>query len=299
MRIAVAGASGFLGRSLVDDLQGEGHEVRRLVRGPAHRADGEISWDPAGGRVDGDALRGTEAALVLSGENIASGRWTPAKKRALRESRTLTLGLLSRTLAGLDPSPRILIAASAIGYYGDRGDEVMTEESPSGKGFFPELVTDWEAAAGPARDAGIRVVHLRLGLVLSGHDRLLGRLVPLFRLGLGGPIGSGRQWMSWISLRDTLRIVRLALENDKISGPINCVAPNPVTNAEFTHALGRVVGRPTLFRAPAFALRMLMGEMADETALASTRVLPRKLENAGFTFEHPEIEPGLRSALGN
>jgi uncharacterized protein (TIGR01777 family) len=297
MRIAIAGASGFIGRGLVEELEREDHEVRRLVRGPSRPERGEISWDPAGGSIDADALRGIEVAIVLSGENIGSTRWSAEKKRALRDSRILSLGLVSETLASLEPRPRALIATSAIGYYGDRGDEVLTEESPAGEGFFPDLVRDWEAAAAPARDAGIRVVHLRLGLVLSGQDQLLGRVMPLFRLGLGGPIGSGRQWMSWISLEDTLRIVRLALENESISGPINCVAPHPVTNTEFTRALGRIVGRPTLFRVPAFALRLLMGEVADETALASTRVVPRKLESAGFRFEHPEIESVLRRAL--
>jgi uncharacterized protein (TIGR01777 family) len=297
MRIAIAGASGFIGRGLVEELEREDHEVRRLVRGPSRPERGEISWDPAGGSIDADALRGIEVAIVLSGENIGSTRWSAEKKRALRDSRILSLGLVSETLASLEPRPRALIATSAIGYYGDRGDEVLTEESPAGEGFFPDLVRDWEAAAAPARDAGIRVVHLRLGLVLSGQDQLLGRVMPLFRLGIGGPIGSGRQWMSWISLEDTLRIVRLALENESISGPINCVAPHPVTNTEFTRALGRIVGRPTLFRVPAFALRLLMGEVADETALASTRVVPRKLESAGFRFEHPEIESVLRRAL--
>lgn len=296
MKLVVAGASGFIGTALVATLSGEGHEVQRLVR-RAPRT-GELRWDPAADRLDPAALCGADAVVVLSGENIAARRWSAARRRALRDSRIGTLSLVARSLAGLEERPPVLLAASAIGLYGDRGDERLTEESAPGQGFLPALVRDWEACAAPAREAGVRVVHLRFGVALAAGGGLLGRTLPLFRLGLGGVLGSGRQYLSWVSLDDAIRVMRFALQRTSLAGPLNCVAPHPVTNEEFTRTLGRVLGRPTWLPVPAPALRLALGDLAEEAILASTRVEPRRLLDAGFAFRHPELEPALREALG-
>lgn len=299
MKILVTGSTGLVGSVLVPLLQDEGHEIVRLVRQePSGRED--IRWDPQAGSIDRDALAGAgiEAAVHLAGENIAAGRWTAAQKRRIRDSRVEGTRLLSETLAGLESPPNVLVCASAIGYYGDRGDEELTEESPSGDGFLAEVCREWEAAADPARAQDLRVVHVRTGVVLSTQGGALPKMLTPFKLGLGGIVGSGRQYWSWISVEDVAAIYRYALTNAELSGPVNAVAPTPATNYEFTKALGRVLGRPTVAPLPAFAARLMLGEMADELLLASARVLPTRLQEVGYAFQHPELEGALRHVLG-
>jgi uncharacterized protein (TIGR01777 family) len=238
-----------------------------------------------------------DAVVHLAGESIAAGRWTAAVKERIRRSRVDGTRLLAETLARLERRPRVLVSASAVGYYGDRGDEPLTEESPPGVGFLADVARAWEAAADPARAVGIRVVHPRLGLVLAREGGALPRMALPFRLGLGGVIGSGRQYWSWIALPDAVRVIERALADATLAGPVNAVAPAPATNREFTRALGRVLGRPTLLPFPALGVRLLMGEMGRALLLGSARVLPRRLERAGFRFEHPELEGALRGAL--
>jgi uncharacterized protein (TIGR01777 family) len=233
----------------------------------------------------------------LGGEPIANGRWTPERKRVIRDSRTRSTELLARTIAGLATPPGVFLCASAVGYYGDRGDVWVDESSAPGEGFLAEVCRAWEAAADPARAAGIRTVHLRIGLVLDGQGGALARMLPLFRLGLGGALGSGRQYMSWVSLPDVVRMLELALDRADLSGPVNAVSPQPVTNARFTRVLARVLGRPAFLSVPAFALRIAMGEMAQELLLHGQRVVPRRLQEAGFEYRHREIEEALRAVL--
>jgi len=295
--VLLSGASGMLGHAIARALEAKGFALRRLVRRAPSGTD-EISWAPDAGGVAGpEQLEGMAAAVHLSGSNVASHRWSTAFKRELTASRVNSTRVLAETLARLKRPPRVLIAASATGFYGNRGDDALDESSPAGHGFFPELCAAWEAASQPAADAGIRVVHLRFGIVL-GHGGALERLAPLFRLGLGGPLGNGRQWMSWIGEPDAVSAAMFALESATLAGPLNAVAPNPATNAEFTRQLGRAVHRPALFPAPAFALRVAFGEMADEALLASARVLPTRLLAAGFRFQHPSLAEALRAALG-
>jgi uncharacterized protein (TIGR01777 family) len=291
MRIAVTGASGLIGTAVVRDLVATGHDVLRLVRHlPA--AHNEVHWDPARGVLDAAPLDGITAAVHLAGENLAAGRWTAARKARIHDSRILGTHLLSTTLAALTHPPKALICASALGWYGDRGDEILSEASPPGTGFLPETCRAWEQAADPARTGGIRVVHLRFGLVLDPSGGALARMLPVFRLGLGAPLGSGRQWWSWITLQDLVAIVRFVLERD-LPGAVNAVAPAPVTNAEFTRVLCRTLRRPMLPAVPRFVLRLLLGEMADSMLLTSARLEPARLRAAGYTFRHPELEPAL------
>lgn len=297
MKIAVTGSSGLVGSSLVPFLKAGGHEVRRLVRRAPHAPD-ERRWDPAGGALDPAALEGLDAVVHLAGESIASGRWTAARKRRILESRAAGTRALAEALARQARRPRALVCASAIGYYGDRGDERLDESSARGSLFLSEVCEAWERAADPARAAGIRVVHLRLGVVLSPAGGALAKMLPPFRLGLGGRLGSGRQVMSWIAIDDVVGAFWRALERDDLSGPVNAVAPAPVDNATFTRVLGRVLGRPTVFPVPAFAARLALGQMADELLLASARVEPRALLASGFAFEHPDLEGALRHVLG-
>jgi uncharacterized protein len=260
-------------------------------------ASGEF-WDPYGAvPVSPPVLAGTTAAVHLSGANLAGHRWTSAYKREIRDSRITPTYALATMLAALQPKPAVLVSASAIGIHGNRGDEVLTEASSPGSGFLPELCLEWERATQPAVDAGIRVVHLRFGVVLSPEGGALAKMLRIFRAGLGGKLGSGRQWMSWIALPDAIRVIEFALQTASLSGPINLVAPNPVTNAEFTHALGHTLHRPTLLRVPAFGLRLAVGEMAQATILGSQRVMPARLSAAGFNFEYPEIEAALEAVL--
>ena len=297
LRVAVTGATGLVGSALVSALRAAGHRVDRVSRRPPRPGTTDIQWDPAGGRLDPRALEGVDAVVHLAGESIAAGRWTAAAKARIRDSRVGGTRLVAETLARLDRRPRVLVSASAVGYYGDRGDEPLTEDSPPGSGFLADVARAWETAADPARAAGIRVVHPRLGLVLAGQGGALPRMALPFRLGLGGVIGSGRQYWSWIALADVVRVIELALALDGLAGAVNAAAPAPATNRDFTLVLGRVLGRPTLLPLPAPAVRLLMGEMGQALLLASARVVPRRLERAGFRFRHPDLEGALRAAL--
>jgi uncharacterized protein (TIGR01777 family) len=290
MKVAISGASGLVGRALVRSLRGDGHEVVRLVRKEPSGAD-EARWDPFGA-IDAKALDGVDAVVHLAGAGIGEHRWTESYKRQIRDSRVVGTRNLAETLAGLAAKPRVLISASGMNFYGDTGDRAADETAPAGTGFLAELARDWEAAAAPAADAGIRVVHPRSGHVLAADGGLLGRLLPLFKLGLGGRLGSGRQWMSWISRDDHIAALRFLIDAD-IAGPVNLATPNPVTNAEFTRALGRAVGRPAIFVVPPFALRVALDGLADEGALINLRILPGRLTGAGFAFRHPELDGAL------
>jgi hypothetical protein len=301
MKIILTGASGLVGSSLVPSLIGRGHELTQLVRRAPKGAGGgvrEVEWHPERGELDAAALEGHDAAVHLAGESIAAGRWTDGRKRRIRESRVQGTKLLAETLARLNARPRVLVSASAIGYYGDRGGEVLTEESAAGAGFLPEVCREWEGASEAARAAGIRTVLLRFGLILSAGGGALAKMLPPFKLGLGGNVGSGKQFYSWVTLSDVIDVIHVALAEDQLSGAVNVVAPQPATNAEFTKTLGRVLSRPTFFPAPAFGLRLAFGEMADALLLASARVEPARLSAAGYKFKHPQLEGALRHALG-
>jgi len=298
LRVAITGASGLIGRGLAAFLASGGHAVLRVVR--RQPAQGEIGWDPVAGRIDAAGLEGCDAVVHLAGENVASGRWTRTRRRRIRESRRQGTTLLADAIAGLARKPRVLLSAAAIGIYGSRGDEVLTEESaaaPPGS-FLADICREWEAATEPTRQAGVRVALPRFGLVLSPAGGALGKMLPVFRAGAGGPLGSGRQWMSWISLEDVIGALHHALFTDALLSPFNVVGPAPVTNAEFTRTLGRVIGRPTVLPAPAMALRLIFGEMANETILASLRVLPERLLGSGYSFRHSTLESALRFELG-
>ena len=295
-RIAISGSSGLVGSALAVSLDREGHEVVRLVRREPRRHD-ELLCDPATGRIDTAGLEGLEAVVHLAGENIASSRWSPSQKERIRASRVDGTRRLADSLVGLSRPPATLICASAVGYYGDRGDERLDEASAPGSGFLPETCVAWEAAADPARRAGIRVVTLRIGVVLSAEGGALARMLTPFRLGLGGRLGHGRQRMSWITLEDLIRVIRHVLQDRTLHGPVNAVAPQTVTNGEFTTTLGRVLCRPTLLPLPAALLRLLLGEMGQALLLDGSHVTPERLRQAGFEFRHHALEPALRSLL--
>lgn len=297
MIIAITGSSGLVGRALAPALEAEGHLVRPVVRRPTRAGLNEIRWDPAGGTIDAAEMANVDSVVHLAGENISAQRWTPAFKERFRNSRVGGTKLLCDTLASLASKPSVLVSASAIGYYGDRGDEVLDESSPPGKGFLADVCQQWEAATNPARDANIRVVNLRVGVVLAREGGALAKMLTPFRLGLGGILGSGRQYVSWIELGDLVRAIQFALSAAALVGPVNGTAPEPVTNREFTKTLGHVLGRPTIFPMPAFAARLAFGEIADEAFLASARVQPRALLNDRFEFEFPKLEPALRHVL--
>lgn len=275
-------------------LEAEGHEVVRLVR-RASEGPNEAAWDPAASTIDVAALAGLQGAVHLSGATIGR-RWTARRKAEILESRSSSTSLLATTMASLEPRPRVFVCAGGVGIYGDRGDEILTEASPTGTGFLAEVGIAWEGATEPARAAGVRVVNLRAGIVLSREGGALERLLTPFRLGLGGRVGSGRQWWSWIALDDVVRAVGFALESD-IAGPINLTSPNPATNSQFTKALGKALGRPTVFPFPAFAARAMFGEMAEEALLTGQRALPAKLLDAGFSFEYAELDAALERSL--
>ena len=299
MRVAVSGSTGLVGSEVVASLSTAGHEVVRLVRRDPAPGERIVRWDPEKGEVDAAGLEGLDAVVHLAGENIASGRWNAARKAAIRDSRVNGTRLLCEALAGLVRPPKTLVCASAIGIYGDRGEDAITEESPPAAGFLPEVCREWEAAAAPAAEKGIRVVHLRIGMVLSPNGGALSRMLPLFRAGFGGVIGSGRQYVSWIALDDLPLIILHALQCGDLGGPVNAVAPRPVTNREFTEALGKALSRPTPLPVPAFALRIAVGgEMADALLLASARVFPRRLEETGYRFRFPELPAALGHLLG-
>ncbi len=294
MDVLVSGATGLIGSALVPELEAVGHRVRRLTRTP--RSEGDVRWDPEGGTIDGD-LTGTEAVVHLAGESIAEGRWTREKKRRILESRQKGTRLLAESIAGLPEPPSVMVSVSAIGYYGDRGNELLTEESESGDLFLSEVCREWEAAAAPAREAGIRVVHPRFGIVLSTEGGALGTTLPIFKLGGGGKVGSGRQYWSWVSFDDVIGAIVHAIEAENLSGPVNVVIPDPPTNAEYTKVLGHVLGRPTFFTVPAPAARVALGGIADELLLASARVEPVRLQETGYSFRHPDLEGALRHLL--
>ncbi|MFI5249288.1 MAG: TIGR01777 family oxidoreductase [Gemmatimonadales bacterium] len=296
----MTGASGFIGSALIPALRAAGHEVIRLTRTPQAgaqaRADAVV-WDPAEGRLDPDALTGVTAVVHLAGTPVDE-RWTAARKRDIRSSRIDSTALLARTLAKMRPAPSVFLSASAIGYYGDRDDDTIDEAAPPGSGFLAQVAREWEDAAAPARDAGIRTVHPRFGVVLGRAGGALAKLLPVFEVGAGGKIGHGNQWMSWIARTDVVRALCFLLTADAVHGPANLTAPYPARNAEFAKVLGHVLHRPAVATVPAFALRLLYGELADEALLAGQRALPRVLDEAGFAFEYPHLEGAFRHELG-
>ncbi len=294
-KILVSGAGGFIGTPLVDLLRDRGDDVTVLTRGPAR--DGAIHWNPAERELDAAAVAGFDAVVHLAGESIA-GLWTKKKKQAIVESRKVGTTLLTEALAAADPKPSVFVSSSAIGIYGSRGAEVLNEDSGVGEGFLAEVVSAWEDAAQPARDAGIRVVNLRLGLVTAESGGMMGPMKPAFKLGVGGKLGSGEQWWSWVTLDDVVRAFVHAIDDESVAGPYNIAAPNPVTNAEFTKALGKQLHRPTFLPAPKFALKTVAGEMADEMLLASQRVDSSRFAASGFEFSDPELAPALARIFG-
>jgi hypothetical protein len=295
LRVAVTGASGLIGRALVDALRADGSTVLRLVRG-APAAPDELEWDPAAGRLDGAALEGLDAVVHLAGENIAAGRWTAARRQAILRSRVDGTSLLARTLAALRRPPRVLLSGSAVGYYGDRADEPLDESAAAGTGFLADVCRAWEAAAEPAAAAGIRVVRLRTGVVLTRRGGALPKMLLPFKLLVGGRVGHGRQWVSWIALDDEVGAIRHLLAADAVAGPANLAAPDPVTNADLARAIGQALGRPAALPTPSVALRLAFGELSH-VLLDSTRALPRALERSGYVFRHPALEPYLAAEL--
>lgn len=296
LRIAISGASGLIGSALAASLASAGHRVFRLVRRRPRTAD-EIGWEPGTGQIDAAALEGLDGVVHLSGESIASGRWTTDRRRRIVASRVDTTTLLATTLASRASPPNVLVSASGVNFYGDTGDRRVDEQTPVGEGFLADLCRRWEAAAGPARQAGIRVAHPRFGPVLTREGGMLASLLPMFKAGFGGSFGDGRQWLSWISLTDAVAALVELLRKDDLEGPFNLVSPEPVTNRDFTRILGGVLARPTLLRVPATALRLVLGDMARETLLVSCRVAPRRLLESGFRFHAPNLEAALRSEL--
>jgi len=296
-RIVISGATGLVGRALVEFLASWDHDVRRLVRVKPREA-GEILWDPARGELDPMPLEGADAVVHLSGANIARRRWSEGRKRVLLASRQRGTRLLCETLARMPTPPRVLISASAVGYYGDRGDQWLDERSEPGHGFLPDVCCAWEAATEPARAKGIRVVSLRLGVVLSLKGGALAGMLPVFRLGLGGVLGSGCQYLSWIALQDVIAAIEHLIFSPSVNGPVNVIAPDPVTNREFTRVLGRVLHRPTLLPVPAWLCRALLGELGQALLLEGARVSCARLEQSGFRFRFRDLESALSAELG-
>lgn len=296
MKILITGSGGLIGSNLIPLLAAEGHDVTRLTRSRSDGSPRAVYWDPDGGEIETGKLEGHDAVVHLAGENIA-GRWTDEKKKKIEESRVKGTRLLSKALTALAAKPRVIVSASGIGFYGDRGDEVLTEDSTRGEGFLARLCFDWEDALTPALEAGIRVVNMRLGIVLSTEGGALQKMLSPFRLGLGGRLGGGEQYWSWIAIDDVLSAIYHSLVTESLRGPVNFTAPEPVTNAEFTETLGSALGRPAIFHVPAFALRALLGEMAEETMLSSTRALPSRLLGSGYTFRYTELEDALGHLL--
>jgi len=295
MKIAIAGASGLIGSAFINSVEEDGAEVTRLVRSSPKA--GEIEWHPNQDAIEPGKLQGFEAIVSLAGENVAEGRWTDEKKKKIHDSRVHGTHLISEAIAKLEPKPRVFLCASATGIYGDRPDETLTEQSDSGGGFLAGVCREWEKATEPASQAGVRVVNLRFGPVLAAHGGMMEKMLTPFKMGLGGKIGSGKQYISWVSIDDVVGAMKFALKEETIRGPLNVVSPNPVTNEEFTKALGEALSRPTMMAVPAFAARLAFGEMADEMLLSSQRVMPKKLKDAGFQFEYPNLEDALRKYI--
>jgi uncharacterized protein (TIGR01777 family) len=294
--VAVTGSGGLIGRALVRRLREGGHQVRRVVRSGGGGAD-EVRWDPMGGTIDSSALAGVDAVVHLAGEGIGEKRWTEAQKRKIRDSRVIGTTVLAEALTQLDPRPATLLTASGISVYGDRGDEVVTEATPPGTGFLPEVVEAWEGATRPAAAAGIRTASFRNGVVLAGDGGALAKQLPLFRFGLGGRLGPGTQWFPWIALDDEVEAIVHLLSAD-VEGPVNLCSPEPVTNATFTEVLGRVLGRPTVLPIPRLGPQLLLGrQLAEELLFWSVRAVPERLQASGFTFAHPDLEGALRAVL--
>jgi len=296
MKIAIAGGSGLVGSALIPILQSDGNQITRLVR--SSPKPGEIEWHPNQDKVSPQSLEGFEAFINLAGENIAGGRWTDDQKRKIRDSRMNGTHLLSEAIAQMKSKPRVFICASATGIYGDRDDETLDEQSESGGGFLAGVCREWEQATEPASKAGVRVVNLRMGPILARDGGMLSKLLTPFKMGMGGKVGSGKQYISWVALDDAVNAIKLAIDDASIHGPINIVSPNPVTNEEFTKTLGHVLNRPTALAMPAFAARLAFGEMADEMLLASQRVMPKRLSKAGFQFQYPTLESAMRKYIG-
>ena len=296
MRVLLTGSTGLIGSALHRALIAEGMEVFSLVRRAVSNEANQVFWDPYSRTVEPSRLEHANALIHLSGENVALGRWTPERKRNIYDSRIKTTSFLGEVLTALKNPPRVWLCASAVGYYGDRGDAAVDESHPMGSGFLAQVCSDWESATRPAIDRGIRVIHLRFGMVLSREGGAMARLLPVFRLGLGGVLGNGKQYMSWVTLDDAVRAMCFLLSHEEVSGAVNVVAPEPVTNREFTKSLAQALHRPAVLPVPALALRMIFGEMADAVLLSSIRALPRKLERAGFAFRSPTL-PQAWSAL--
>jgi uncharacterized protein (TIGR01777 family) len=302
MKIIISGASGLVGTALTNVLRAEGDKVKHLVRtgrkGASPADGGDIHWDPTSAHVDVPALEGADAVVHLSGASVGAGRWTQARKQVLRSSRLDTTRVLVDSLARLNEKPSVFICASAVGYYGSRGNEILTESSAAGTDFLALLARDWEGEAIRAQsNGGIRTVILRFGVILSTEGGALSQMIAPFKFGVGGPLGNGRQWLSWIALEDAIEIIRFAIANAKMGGPVNVVSPNPVRNAEFAQTVGKILHRPAILRAPAFALRLALGEMADALLLASQRAQPQKLLSAAYQYRYPEPEGALRANL--
>ena len=297
MKILLSGSTGLIGSELTSHLSKKGMEVARLVRAKSSASGPQVLWNPVARIIDSKGLEGFDAVVHLAGDPIAEGRWTPEKKALIRDSRVRGTRFLTESLGRLSKPPRAFLCASAVGFYGERGDETLTEESGPGKGFLPEVGQEWEGACQPAAQTGARVVNLRFGIVLSPKGGALKKMLPPFRFGLGGRLGSGKQWMSWITLPDVAGAITHALSTESLRGPVNVVSPNPVTNLQFTQALGRALRRPAVLPVPAFAVRLLFGEMGDDLLLGSTRVEPKRLKGTGYRFRHPDLEPALRELL--
>jgi uncharacterized protein (TIGR01777 family) len=297
MKILVSGSSGFVGTALLESLRNDGHTVARLLRSNREVPPGDVSWDPVAGTLDLAAAEGADALVNLAGANIGEKRWTTARKAELRSSRVNATSSLVDAIAKLRNPPKVFVSASAIGYYGSRGNEPLTEANGPGNGFLADLSAKWEASASRAQSRGIRTVMPRFGIILAAHGGALPRMLLPFKLGLGGRLGSGRQWMSWVTLDEVTCIIRYLITRTDVQGPVNVVAPNPVQNSEFTRTLARVLHRPRIFPAPEFALRLVLGEMADGLLLASQRVLPAKLADAGYEFRDPELASALTQVL--
>ncbi|HXT62205.1 MAG TPA: TIGR01777 family oxidoreductase [Pyrinomonadaceae bacterium] len=296
MKIAIAGASGLVGAALIPELEAENHDIVRLVRS-SPKAD-EIEWHPNQDSVDASRLEGFDAIINLAGENVAEGRWTEEKKRKIHDSRVHGTHLISEAIVKLTNKPRVFLCASATGIYGDRGDEVLDEQSESGGGFLAGVCREWEKATEPARNAAVRVVNLRFGPILARVGGMLEKMLTPFKMGLGGKVGSGKQYISWVTIEDAVAAMKLALTDESIRGPVNVVSPKPVTNERFTRVLGEVLSRPTVMAMPAFAARLAFGEMADEMLLVSQRVMPKRLQAAGYQFQYSDLESALQHYLG-